>query len=173
MPCLLGSLFVPCYVRCSDDASVASHPVLRHVGDVFLLAPHWLPRMYPGQADVLAAAVPLLGVAAFFQLSDGVQGVGAGVLRGAGDTVFTFGANVVGHYAVGLPIALGLGFWRGQGITGIWWGLACGLTAVALSLLGRFLWLSARPIAPRASTTSLASSASSSVIRFLSSSRAG
>jgi MATE family multidrug resistance protein len=115
---------------------------------IFLLAPHWLPRMYPGQADVLAAAVPLLVVAAFFQLSDGVQGVGAGVLRGAGDTVFTFGANVVGHYAVGLPIALGLGFWRGQGITGIWWGLACGLTAVALSLLGRFLWLSARPIAP-------------------------
>lgn len=115
---------------------------------IFLLAPWWLPRFYPAPHDVLAVAAPLMLVAAAFQLSDGVQGVGAGVLRGAGDTLFPFLANVAGHYLVGLPVALWLGLYAGGGVRGLWWGLCCGLTAVAISLLSRFLWISSRPIAP-------------------------
>jgi MATE family multidrug resistance protein len=114
----------------------------------FLLAPHWLPHLFPAQAEVVAVAAPLLGVAAVFQISDGVQGVGAGVLRGAGDTMFPFLANVAGHYAIGLPIAVWLGLRLHGGIVGLWWGLCCGLTVVAVALISRFLWLSARPIAP-------------------------
>jgi MATE family multidrug resistance protein len=67
-----------------------------------------------------------------------VQGVGAGVLRGAGETRFTFLANMVGHYGVGLPVALLLGFGLKLGVVGIWWGLCAGLTAVALALFWRF-----------------------------------
>lgn len=115
---------------------------------IFMLAPWWLPRFYPAPREVLAVAAPLLVVAGFFQLSDGVQGVGAGVLRGAGDTLFPFLANVGGHYLIGLPIALWLGMAAGGGVRGLWWGLCCGLTAVAIALLSRFLWLSSRPIAP-------------------------
>ncbi|MEO1267736.1 MAG: MATE family efflux transporter, partial [Myxococcota bacterium] len=69
---------------------------------VFLAFPSTLARLLTHEAHVIAVAAPLLGVAAVFQLSDGIQAVGAGVLRGAGDTRFTFVANVVGHYAVGL-----------------------------------------------------------------------
>jgi MATE family multidrug resistance protein len=87
-------------------------------------------------------------VAAVFQISDGVQGVGAGVLRGAGDTRFTFAVNVLGHYGVGLPVAIALGFGLGEGITGLWWGLCAGLTAVAVGLFGRFVRISSRDIAP-------------------------
>ncbi len=114
----------------------------------FWLIPAPLARMLSDQPEVIAAAVPLLAVCAIFQLSDGVQGVGAGVLRGAGDTRFAFIANVVGHYFVGLPVAIVLGLYLGHGVIGLWWGLCAGLTAVALALLTRFLRISAREIVP-------------------------
>ena len=76
-----------------------------------------------------------------FQLSDGTQSTTAGALRGAGDTRFPLLANLVGHYLVGLPIALALGFGCDLGATGLWWGLSAGLTAVAIGLLARFLVL--------------------------------
>jgi MATE family multidrug resistance protein len=98
--------------------------------------------------DVIAASVPLLAVAAVFQISDGIQGVGAGVLRGTGDTKFAFLANLLGHYAIGLPIAVALGLFWGRGVIGLWWGLCAGLTVVALALLLRFLRLSSREIVP-------------------------
>jgi MATE family multidrug resistance protein len=114
----------------------------------FWLAPDALARMLSDQPDVIAASIPLLGVCAVFQLSDGIQGVGAGVLRGAGDTRFPFLANVIGHYFIGLPVAIVLGLWMGRGVIGLWWGLCAGLTAVAIALLTRFLRISAREIAP-------------------------
>jgi MATE family multidrug resistance protein len=116
----------------------------------FLLFPGALARMMSDDPAVVAAATPLLLVAAVFQLSDATQAVGAGVLRGAGDTRFTFAANMVGHWLVGFPVALLLGVWAGRGVTGLWWGLCAGLSAVAVALLARFLRLSSRPIAPLA-----------------------
>jgi MATE family multidrug resistance protein len=115
---------------------------------VFALFPLPLAKLAGAQADVVPLVVPLLIVSAFFQLSDGVQAVGAGVLRGAGETRFTFLANMVGHYAVGLPLALVLGFEMKLGVVGIWWGLCAGLTAVALALLWRFHRLSAGILRP-------------------------
>ncbi|HEY6106584.1 MAG TPA: MATE family efflux transporter [Anaeromyxobacteraceae bacterium] len=119
-------------------------------GLAFLLFPGPLARLMTDQPEVVAAAAPLMVVAGVFQISDGIQGVGAGVLRGAGDTRFTFLANMVGHWAVGLPVALGLGVGLGMGITGLWWGLCAGLTAVACGLFARFLRLSASEIVPLA-----------------------
>ena len=119
-------------------------------GVLLLLFPRTLARLMTDQAAVIATTTPLLLVAAVFQVSDGVQAVGAGVLRGAGDTRFTFLANMVGHWAIGLPAALALGVLRGGGVTGLWWGLCLGLSAVAAALLLRFLRLSSRPIAPLA-----------------------
>ena len=114
----------------------------------FWLLPTQLAGLLSDRTDVIAASLPVLAVAAVFQISDGVQGVGAGVLRGAGDTRFAFVANVVGHYVIGLPVAVTLGVFRGHGVTGLWWGLCAGLTAVAVALLWRFLHLSSREIAP-------------------------
>lgn len=114
---------------------------------VFFLAPTALARLLTDQPDVLAAALPLVRVAAFFQLSDGAQVTASAALRGAGDTRTSQLANLVGHYAIGLPLAIGLGFYAGWGAVGIWWGLSAGLTFVALVLTLRFHWLSSRPIA--------------------------
>lgn len=114
----------------------------------FLLFPRELAGLLSDKPDAIAAAVPLLGIAAVFQIFDGIQGVGAGVLRGAGDTRFAFLANLAGHYGVGLPVALVCGYRLGMGIHGLWYGLCAGLMAVGIALLTRFLWLSSRPIAP-------------------------
>ena len=114
----------------------------------FALIPNLLVRIFTSEADVIAVAIPLMLVAAVFQLSDGVQAVGAGVLRGAADTKYTFYANMFGHWLIGLPIALWLGFSRGLGITGLWWGLCVGLTIVAVLLFVRFERLSRTAIAP-------------------------
>ena len=116
----------------------------------FFLFPGAIARAMTDDPVIGAAAVPLLRVAAIFQLSDGVQAVGAGVLRGAGETRFTFVANVLGHWLLGFPAAVVLGFTLGGGVTGLWWGFVLGLTAVAAALVLRFLRVSAREIAPLA-----------------------
>jgi MATE family multidrug resistance protein len=117
---------------------------------VFLLFPGAIARLLTDDPAIVAAAVPLLRVAAVFQISDGIQGVGAGVLRGAGETRFTFLANMAGHWALGLPAAVALGFGAGLGVVGLWWGFVAGLSAVAAALLLRFLRVSAREIVPLA-----------------------
>ena len=115
---------------------------------VFAFFPEPLARFMGTPSEVIPLLVPVLMVGAVFQISDGIQGVGAGVLRGAGETRFTFLANMVGHYLVGLPVALLLGFGLKLGVVGIWWGLCVGLTAVALALFWRFERQSAGTLRP-------------------------
>ncbi|HYH98921.1 MATE family efflux transporter [Hyalangium sp.] len=115
---------------------------------VFALFPHALSQLAGASAEVTPLVVPLLMVSAVFQVFDGVQGVGAGVLRGAGETRFTFLANMVGHYAIGLPLSLVLGFGLKLGLLGIWWGLCAGLISVAFALLWRFHRMSAGTLRP-------------------------
>ena len=117
-------------------------------GILFAAFPRAMARLITDQENVIRTAIPLLLVAAVFQLSDGVQGVGAGVLRGAGDTKYTLYANLFGHWAIGFPIALWLGFHARLGIVGLWWGLCVGLTVVAVMLFLRFERLSKRGIEP-------------------------
>jgi MATE family multidrug resistance protein len=113
---------------------------------VFLSAPHALVALFTDDPAIAELGVTLLGIAAAFQLFDGVQGVAAGALRGAGDVRFAFLANVGAHWLVGLPLALTLAFGLGLGARGLWWGLLTGLALVAVLLLGRFLRVSKRGI---------------------------
>jgi MATE family multidrug resistance protein len=108
-------------------------------GLVFVLAPAPLARLFTNDAVVIAATVPLLQIAALFQLSDGTQAIGAGALRGLGETRATLVGNLIGHYGLGLGISLALAFGAGMGAPGLWWGLSAGLTVTALYLVARFL----------------------------------
>jgi MATE family multidrug resistance protein len=112
---------------------------------LFFLAPHTLAGLFSPDASVIAVAGPLLQIAALFQLSDGLQAVSAGALRGLGDNRSTLMGNLIGHYAIGLPIAIAAAFGLGLGIAGLWWGLTAGLTAVGLLLTVRFLALTRLP----------------------------
>ncbi|MBM4375301.1 MAG: MATE family efflux transporter [Deltaproteobacteria bacterium] len=105
---------------------------------VFAFGGEAVARLVSDRPEVIASAAPLLLVAAAFQLFDGAQVVGAGALRGLGDTRPAQWANLVGYYAVGLPLAWFLGFRAGHGTAGLWWGLCVGLAIVAVALVLRF-----------------------------------
>jgi MATE family multidrug resistance protein len=113
---------------------------------VFLVFGGAIARLATDRDEVLAVAIPLMAVAAAFQLSDGAQVVGAGALRGLGDTRPAQWANLVGYYVIGLPLAWYLAFVRGLGASGLWWGLSAGLTVVAVTLVARFERMSRGPV---------------------------
>ncbi len=104
----------------------------------FVTAGAEIAGIYSSEADVIAATVPLLLIAAVFQLSDGTQAIAAGALRGLGRTRATFVANVIGHYVIGLAVTILLTFHFHLGAPGLWWGLSVGLTATAIFLVGWF-----------------------------------
>ena len=90
-------------------------------------------------AVAIGLAVSFLKVAAAFQLVDGAQVIGAGMLRGLHDTRWPLVFALVGYWGIGLGIGSWLAFsrdWRG---VGIWTGLASGLAAVAVLMLCRWL----------------------------------
>jgi len=94
-----------------------------------------LPRLYTGDPQVIAVCAFLLPIAAAFQVFDGTQVVGCGILRGMGRTRAPALVTLVGYYAIALPFAWWLGLERGLGLAGIWWGLCLGLVVVASALL--------------------------------------
>ncbi|MBL8921965.1 MAG: MATE family efflux transporter [Myxococcaceae bacterium] len=115
---------------------------------MFVLMPAPLARLLSPNDGVVLVATSLFAVTAVFQVFDGVQGVGAGVLRGYADTRFTFVVNVVAHWLIGLPLSYWLGVRGSLGVVGLWWGLSAGLIVVALAVFARFEWLSRQEVRP-------------------------
>jgi multidrug resistance protein, MATE family len=105
---------------------------------LFIVFPHAMASLMSDDAAVIQTVMALFVVVAVFQISDGLQAVGAGALRGTGDTTFTFWANMIGHWVIGLPVAYLLGVRGPFGVVGLWWGLSAGLTVVAVALVLRF-----------------------------------
>lgn len=95
----------------------------------------------PQNADVIPLAVTLLGIAAVFQVFDGIQVSAAGVLRGLKDTRFPMLIGFGSYWLVGLSTGCVLGFGLDYGAPGVWWGLVIGLGTAAVLLLWRFHWL--------------------------------
>jgi MATE family multidrug resistance protein len=139
--------------RAGLTAFAAAGGYMACTGLLFVAVPGLLARLMTDDPGVAAAAVPLLRVAAVFQVFDGLQGAGAGVLRGAGVTRFTFFANLVGHWLLGAPALFFFVNGLRLGVVGLWWGFVVGLVSVSAALLWRFLQVSSREIAPLASST--------------------
>ncbi|MBV8685777.1 MAG: MATE family efflux transporter [Alphaproteobacteria bacterium] len=111
---------------------------------VMLAIPHRLVGLFldpadPANAPVISLAVSFLFVAALFQIFDGAQSVGAGMLRGLHDTKTPMLFAAFGYWGVGLVTAVGLGFGLGWNGFGIWVGLATGLAVVSALMLGRWV----------------------------------
>ncbi|MGK6353001.1 MATE family efflux transporter [Parapedobacter sp. DT-150] len=105
---------------------------------VFMVFNQYLPWMFTKDTLVIGIAAQLLVIAGLFQLFDGTQVVGLGILRGMGDvnvpTVITF----VAYWVIGLPSAYLLGIPLGFGVQGIWYGLTLGLLTSSLLLYVRY-----------------------------------
>ncbi len=101
-------------------------------------------HLYIKEGEVVEIAASLLVIAGFFQLSDGLQCVALGALRGLEDvnipTIFT----LIAYWAVGLPLGYVLAFHAGLGVQGVWLGLSAGLTVSAILLTYRFYYLVAK-----------------------------
>jgi len=113
---------------------------------VILLFGQWIIKIYIEDDAVLTAALPLLMIAAFFQLSDGAQSVGLGVLRGLADIRIPTYITFVAYWLIALPVGYMMGFRLEMGSVGIWLGLLLGLTFSAVFLYARYNKVSRRPL---------------------------
>lgn len=102
------------------------------------LAPRPFIRLFTTEAAVIAIGSQLLGVAAAFQLFDGLQVATTGALRGLGETRVPMFISLVGYWVSGLPLGWWLCFKAGYGVVGLWMGLAMSLSLVGTALL--LLW---------------------------------
>ena len=123
--------------RSAGAGLVTAGTVMMFTGATFLIIPGVLASIYTPDLEVIGLAATLIPVAGVFQIFDGLQAVGSGVLRGVGDTLAPMLVNLVGFWMIGLPISYYLAFPAGLGPLGLWWGMAVGLGAVALFLLIR------------------------------------
>ena len=108
---------------------------------VFIIFRNYLPVLYVDDSSVINIASTLLIIAGLFQISDGIQAVGLGILRGIRDikkpTIVTF----ISYWIISIPLSYFFGIEYGYGVYGIWIGLSVGLTLAAIFHITRFNYL--------------------------------
>lgn len=110
---------------------------------LFIVFQNAIPHLYTSNEEVIHFAAGLLVIGGIFQISDGVQVVGLGVLRGLEDVRVPGLISLLAYWVVALPLGYFLGFHAGMGVYGVWTGLLFGLTVAAILLFWRFRKLSA------------------------------
>jgi len=111
---------------------------------IFIVFREFLPSLYIEDQEVIKMSATLLIIAGLFQLSDGIQVVGLGALRGMSDVRVPTMVTLVAYWVIGLPLGYFFAFVLGMQEVGIWYGLLIGLTVTGILLLFRFHWLSSR-----------------------------
>jgi MATE family multidrug resistance protein len=104
-----------------------------------LLVSIFIDADLPKNAEVVALAINFLAIAAIFQIADGAQVVGAGMLRGLHDTRWPMVFAAFGYWVIGIGVGAWLAFEQGWDGVGIWTGLATGLGIVAVLMLSRWM----------------------------------
>lgn len=103
-----------------------------------------MPVLFNDENEVREIVSSLLFIAALFQLSDGVQVVALGALRGIEDTRIPTWITFISYWLIGLPVSYVFAFTCGWGVQGIWYGLTIALTLAAIFLYMRFNFVTRR-----------------------------
>jgi MATE family multidrug resistance protein len=106
---------------------------------VLITSGHAIARAFVSDPAVIVIAAQLLVIAGIFQLVDGVQVIGSGLLRGLRDTKAPMWITLAAYWGIALPLGGWLTFGRGEGAAGMWIGLAWGLLVAAVLLVVRFV----------------------------------
>lgn len=105
---------------------------------IFAVFNKYLPYLITDDITVVAIASQLLIIAGLFQLFDGTQVVGLGVLRGMGDVNVPTFITFIAYWVVGLPVGYVFGVVLDWGVKGVWYGLTLGLLTSSLLLYARY-----------------------------------
>jgi len=111
---------------------------------IFILFRFAFPVLFNDEIEVQKIVASLLLIAALFQLSDGIQVVALGALRGMKDVNIPTIITLVCYWLIGLPSSYAFAFIFGFGVQGVWYGLTIALTLAAISLFLRFNYVSKR-----------------------------
>ncbi len=146
-------------IRVGNQLGKHNYPAIRRVGvsamiqvfvfmiigaGIFVVFRHQLPLIYIDDLQVIEIAALLLVMAALFQVSDGIQVVALGALRGLQDVKVPSLITFISYWIFGLPISYLSARYFKMGPIGVWIGLIIGLTISALLLTIRFFRLTAR-----------------------------
>jgi MATE family multidrug resistance protein len=104
---------------------------------LFFIFRFQLPKMFSPDTAVIAQAASLLIIAGIFQVFDGLQIVGLGILRGFADVKAPMFIATISYLIIGIPVSYLLAFTFKIGPEGIWIGFATGLASAALMLFIR------------------------------------
>ena len=105
---------------------------------LFLLFKTQIPLLFIEKEEVVLAAASLFSIAALFQISDGIQVVGLGCLRGLSDVKVPTLLTLFAYWVIAIPLGYWLGISQNMGLNGTWFGLFIGLTISAICMLLRF-----------------------------------
>ncbi|MEM7013373.1 MAG: MATE family efflux transporter, partial [Verrucomicrobiota bacterium] len=109
----------------------------------FFFANHQIAGWFLSEPEAASIAASLIFIGGVFQLSDALQIIAGGSLRGLDDVKIPAWLAVFAYWIVSIPIGWVLAFHLGMGPEGMWWGITLGLTITAV-LLGIRLWRKTR-----------------------------
>jgi MATE family, multidrug efflux pump len=107
-------------------------------GLIFILFRYQLAGLFVENDQVVEIAASLLIIAAAFQIFDGVQAVGVGILRGIQDVTIPTIIVIIAYWILSLPVGYILGIKMELGVNGVWYGFVSGLASAAIMLTWRF-----------------------------------
>lgn len=126
-------------VRMASNASIHLVLVINTIGAALMIGlRHYIPMLFTEDQEVIAIASKLIVIAGLFQYADGLQAVGAAMLRGITDVKVPMLIAFVSYILVGLSVGLICAFPLQQGASGIWIGFIFGLSLAAICFHIRF-----------------------------------
>ena len=126
-------------LRMAANASIHLVLVMNTIGAVFMFTcRHLIPQLFTDDANVIPIASTLLVMAALLQYSDGLQAVGAAMLRGITDVKRPMIYAFVAYTLIGLPVGIFCMYFLDMGAVGIWVGFVVGLFLAAACFHIRF-----------------------------------
>lgn len=126
-------------VRMASNASIHLVLVINTIGAALMIGlRHYIPMLFTEDQEVISIASKLIVIAGLFQYADGLQAVGAAMLRGITDVKVPMLIAFVAYILVGLSVGLVCAFPMGIGAAGIWIGFIFGLSLAAICFHIRF-----------------------------------